>query len=598
VWGMIAVGRQHSNEVLPPETEARLAGFTELIATAISNAEARDGLGQLADEQAGLRRVATLVAGGATGDEVFAAVATEVREVLGVSGVMLFRYGQDGAALTLSQAIDPDWTAAVEIVAGGRRWAPAPGTLHTVVHETGLPARLDDYSKVPGEVGEAARQIGVDSSAGTPIIVNGDLWGLICVFSREGTLASDIEVRLQEFTELAAAAIANAQARNDLRGLAEEQAALRRVATLVAEGVPAEELFAAAAREVQQVLGVSGVVLDRYDEAGTSITTLALVLEPGWVTVEVGLYVGARFPVEPGALCAAVYETRQAARIDDYSDLVGVNADAARKSEVGSSCGAPIVVEGRLWGVMSAFSKLGTVLPAGTEHRLQEFAELVATAISNAANRSELVASRARIVTAGDEARRRIERNLHDGTQQRLIALGLDLGAVRASIPEDETVQRSLERVEGEVELVLEEVRELSRGLHPAMLARQGLGPSLRALARRCPLPVSLELELGGRPPAPIETCTYFVVSEALTNAVRYSQAAAVSVSVSVDDSRLHATIADDGVGGAEPGLDLGSGLIGLVDRVQALGGHFVLESPPGRGTRISIELPIGPADA
>src|SRR5262249_32016376 len=191
------------------------------------------------------------------------------------------------------------------------------------------------------------------------------------------------------------------------------------------------------------------------------------------------------------------------------------------------------------------------------------------------------------------------ERNLHDGTQQRLIALGLDIAALRASVPEGQgDLDANLERPEGEVDEVLGEVRELSRGLHPGLLSRQGLGPSLRALARRSALPISLEVDLPERPPEPVETATYFVVSEALTNAVKYAQASYLTVSISVDESNLHATISDDGVGGAEPGAGAGSGLIGLVDRVNALGGQFQLESPPGGGTAISIELPLAQHNA
>src|SRR5262249_23696519 len=198
---------------------------------------------------------------------------------------------------------------------------------------------------------------------------------------------------------------------------------------------------------------------------------------------------------------------------------------------------------------------------------------------------------RARIVAAGDEARRRIERNLHDGTQQRLIAVGLDLQALEATIPPElGSAHEGFERMTREIESVLEEVRELSRGLHPAQLARGGLGPSLRALVRRSPIPVELEVDVDGRLPASVETAVYYVVSEALTNAIRYSGASAISVTVGREGDMLCATVADDGGGGAEPGV--GSGLIGLSDRVEALGGRFSLSSPRPSGTRISIELP------
>jgi signal transduction histidine kinase len=245
------------------------------------------------------------------------------------------------------------------------------------------------------------------------------------------------------------------------------------------------------------------------------------------------------------------------------------------------------------------------------ERRLHDFAELVATAISNAANRSELIASRARIVAAGDEARRRIERNLHDGTQQRLIALGLDLQHVRATIPEDPRgADAELAQIEEDAGSILDEVRELSRGLHPPLLSRRGLAPALSALAQACAMPVELQVKLDERPPETIETAVYYVISEALTNAVRYSQASQVSVSVAIElnaeqsargiganraATHLHATIADDGVGGADPSV--GSGLTGLRDRAEALGGQFALNSPPRHGTTISVALPLGSPD-
>jgi len=233
--------------------------------------------------------------------------------------------------------------------------------------------------------------------------------------------------------------------------------------------------------------------------------------------------------------------------------------------------------------------------------RLSNFTGLVATAISNASSRSELIASRARIVSAGDEARRRIERNLHDGTQQRLIALGLDVQRARTTIPEHQHDARSaLERVEQDLDAILVDLRELSHGLHPPLLSRLGLRPSLQALARRSPIPVEVDIDLPERPAASLETAVYYVVSEAVTNAIKHSHASEISVTININDpgapsrvsvGTLHATIVDDGLGGADPSG--GSGLTGLLDRVDALGGRFVLDSPPRGGTTISAEFPI-----
>jgi PAS domain S-box-containing protein len=234
----------------------------------------------------------------------------------------------------------------------------------------------------------------------------------------------------------------------------------------------------------------------------------------------------------------------------------------------------------------------------GIEDQLRDFTELVAIAVSDASTRGELMASRARIVAAGDDARRRIERNLHDGTQQRLVALGLDLQAVTASIPAAaEETQAQLRQIGREIQAVLEDVRELSRGLHPGLLSQSGLRSSLKALARKSPVPVDVTVEVERRPPEAIEIAVYYVVSEALTNVAKYADASEATVTVTTSDSAIHATIEDNGRGGAE--ASNGSGLIGLIDRVEALGGSFELDSPPSHGTRIEIELPlVAPAAA
>jgi signal transduction histidine kinase len=394
-------------------------------------------------------------------------------------------------------------------------------------------------------------------------------------------------------------------AREDVR-LAREQAALRRVATLVAEGATADELYAAVAREVAQVLAVSAALLDRYEPDGSAIT-LAASWDPDWAAAARLLHAGTHWPPDPGSLTAIVHETGRAARTDDYASLTGTIGEVARIAGFGSGCSAPIVVDGNLWGALRVYSRGQVHLPADIEERLHGFGGLVATAVSNAAARAELIASRARIVAAGDDARRRVERNLHDGTQQRLLALRLDVQRARTMLRNGQPdVDLVLAGVEDDLKTVLDEVRELSRGLHPPLLARGGIRPALRALARRSPVPVELDIDLPERPPAPLETAVYYVVSEAINNAIKHAGATTISVSVSTDhgggpfgvglDGRqtpvnLHATISDDGIGGAQPGG--GSGLVGLVDRVDALGGRLALDSPAGRGTRISVELPL-----
>jgi signal transduction histidine kinase len=586
VWGAVCVATTEP-EPLPDETVDRLSEFTDLIATAVLNAESRDGLRQLAEEQAALRRVATLVAEGATADELFSAVASEVRNILGVSGVVLDRYDSAGTSITtLALELEPGWTTGGQGLYVGANFPLEPGSLCAAVWEGRKAARINDYSDLVGVNGDAARKSEIGSSAGTPIVVDGRLWGTMSAFSRLGTmLPAGTEQRLQEFTEILATALSNNEARNEQRRLADEQAALRRVATRVAGDAPPLDVFATVAEEVGLLFEAGRVFVTRY-ETGDDATLVA-----GWSAIGGDVPVGLRFEVGEGGAADLVRRTGRPARVDAYAP--GSSAEkTAKLMGIASAVAAPVSVEGRLWGLVLVGGTGDEPPSPGIEQRLAGFAELVATAIANAESKSELAASRRRVIAAGDEARRRIERNLHDGTQQRLIALGFDLQRARAALPEGEVDGRAgLELVEQDLESVLEEVRELSRGLHPPLLSRRGLGPSIAALARRSPIPVELRVDLPERPGEAIEIAAYYVVSEALTNAIRHSQASSISVSVWRDGDRLQATIADDGVGGAAPVL--GSGLIGLGDRVDALGGHLVLESPPGRGTTISIELPL-----
>jgi signal transduction histidine kinase len=356
------------------------------------------------------------------------------------------------------------------------------------------------------------------------------------------------------------------------------------VATLVAASSAPTEVFAAVTEEIARVLGAERAMLCRADTDGA----VAVVGRWGDNTPRLGT----RIPHGGTNLTTIVLDSAHPARIESYDDATGDASEVARLHGLRSAVGAPILVEGRLWGLVIAGTTGDEPLPPDAEERLAGFTELVATAISNATARAELVASRARIVAAGDEARRRIERNLHDSTQQRLIALGLDIQIARAAIPEDQRDTRSaLTRVEHDLEAILLDLRELSHGLHPPLLSRLGLEPSLQALARRSPIPVHLDIDLPKRPAASLETAVYYVVSEALTNAIKHSHASEISVTITSGE-KLAASIVDDGVGDADPSG--GSGLTGLLDRVDALGGRFVLESPPGGGTRISVELPVG----
>jgi signal transduction histidine kinase len=364
-----------------------------------------------------------------------------------------------------------------------------------------------------------------------------------------------------------------------------EQAALRRVATLVAKGVAPAEVFDAVVGQMHRLLGADNTRLLRY-EADDTATVVAARSEPG---VEIPQWT--HHPLEGQSVTAKVWRSRDAARPDSFEGPPGSVTDELRRLGLSSAAGAPVLVQDRLWGVMIALWVKHQQDP-GIEDRITHFTELVATAISNAQARADLAASRARIVTTSDETRRRIERDLHDGAQQRLVSLGLGLRAALESVPPDQAeLRRELARVAEGVADVLEELRELSQGIHPAVLAMGGLGPALKTLARRSAVPVQLDIGTLARLPDPVEVAAYFVVSEALANAAKHARASMVKVRVEACDSLLKVSIRDDGIGGADPSR--GSGLIGLTDRVEALGGTISVSSHPGTGTAILAELPI-----
>ncbi len=375
----------------------------------------------------------------------------------------------------------------------------------------------------------------------------------------------------------------------ELSRLAEEQAALRHVATMVAGQGTADEIFAMVAEEAARLLRADRGVVCRYEADGT-VTVTAFWAGAGGV-----LPVGSRVELAGDSVAALVQQLGRPTRIDSYEGLTGPVVELASTlgGVPGSTVGAPILVDGRVWGVLLVTSIGPQVLGDDTESRLMGFAELAGTAISNAVARAELNASRARIVAASDESRRRIERDLHDGTQQRLVALALDLraAAARAGAEPDE-LREELARASSEVTAALDELREVSRGIHPAILSEGGLGPSLRSLSRRCAVPVELEISASGRFAELIEVTSYYVVSEVLTNVVKHARASLVRVAVAQVSGALQLSIRDDGVGGADPAG--GSGLVGLQDRVQAMGGSILVESPVGAGTAVLVSLPAG----
>jgi signal transduction histidine kinase len=376
--------------------------------------------------------------------------------------------------------------------------------------------------------------------------------------------------------------------RDELTVLVEQQAALRRVATLVARGVPPSDVFAAVVMELSRCLGTDYAALFRC-ETGGAATLVAAWDRPG-ATKEP---VGGRFSLEVENLAATVLRTGRAARMVSHGNAPGSVVANIRELGSRSGVGTPIVVDGRLWGSATVGSSGPEALPPDTAARVGDFADLVATAIAIAATRAELTASRARIVAAADDARRRFERDLHDGAQQRLVSLGLELRTVEAAVPPElPALKMQISNMVSGLAGISEDLQEIARGIHPAILSKGGLGPTLNTLARRSGVPVKLDLRLNRELVESAEVAAYYVVAEALTNAAKHARATEVTVCVEVDGANLRLSIQDDGIGGAHAGK--GSGLTGLTDRVEALGGQIEIASHTGNGTSLLVEIPLG----
>ena len=371
------------------------------------------------------------------------------------------------------------------------------------------------------------------------------------------------------------------------RTLAEEQAALRRVATLVARGVAPAEIYPAAIAELSRGLGVDNVALLQYGPGGATVVVGARDLHG-----EAIMHEGEHLSLEGDNVASSILQQGRSARMDSYAGATGSTAERIRSLGLLSAVGAPIIVDGRVWGALMVGSARTEPFPPGTERRIEDFADLVSTAIANAEIRAELTASRARIVTAADHARQRFERDLHDGAQQQVVSLGLQLRTAEALVPPDQHELRTqMSSAVVGLSAIAAELREISRGIHPAILSRGGLGPAINGLARRSAIPVELDVRVKSRMPEQVEVAAYYVVAEALTNAAKHARASEVTVGVGIADGSLHLTIVDNGVGGAVVGS--GSGLIGLKDRVAALGGYLDVVSPAGRGTTLAATIPL-----
>jgi signal transduction histidine kinase len=551
------------------------------LAVSLDNAQLYAGFGQMAGEQAALRRVAMVVAQAAPPEAVFAAVAAEAGRLLGVDAAALARYDPPDALTVVgvwtSTDAAPPTPVGTQLPLGG-------DNVTTLVFRTGQPARID-YSAASGVIGDvASRDWGWRAAAGVPIRVEDRLWGaMVVTLTREELLPADTEARLAGFTELVATAIANTQARVELQGSADEQAALRRVAELVARAAPPEEVFAAVTAEAGRLLAVHLAFLTRYDLDGTG-GVVGTWAAPGGSPIAVGT----RLPLAGHNVTSLVFQTGRSVRIDGYADATGPFADFAREAGVRASVGVPISVAGRLWGVMILSSR-SEPLPAGTEARLAGFTGLAATAIANAQAQAEVAASRARILAASDETRRRIERDLHDGIQQRLVTQALMLSGIADRVPAD--VRAEVDEVREEMAATRQELRDLCQGVHPAILVEVGLGAAIRALARRSPLPVRVQVRVDGRLPGSCEVTAYYVAAEAFTNAAKHADASAVDIMIEEAGGTLTVQVRDDGAGGADPSR--GSGLTGLRDRVEAVGGRMTVDSPAGAGTVLTALLPV-----
>jgi signal transduction histidine kinase len=515
-----------------------------------------------------------------------ARVVEVLSAMTGATGVRLLLWDADRHRWLLPA---PDADGGTVPVSGTGQEAAVPMSALRYVQRTGEPlvvadaARDDRFSRDPYFAGADCCSL-----LAVPIFSRRALRAVLLLENRllGGAFTGGRLDAVQLIAGQLAVSLDNAQLYAESRQIAGEQAALRRVATLVARAAAPREVFAAVAGEVGRLLAADLAVLDRFDPEGT------LEVVGSWTRTgaPAPVPVGGRLRISGRNVTTLVYQTGRPARIDGYADgSSGAVGPVVRVAGFRSVVGAPVFVEGRLWGMVAASSRREQPLPSNTEARLASFTELVATAVANAEGRAELMASRARIVAAADETRRRIERDLHDGAQQRLVSLALKLRTAQTAVPPG--LGGPLDEAVAEANGALAELTEIARGIHPAVLTERGLGAALRTLARRSPIPVDLQVRAGQRLPEPVEVSAYYIAAEALTNAAKHSGASAVAVEVEVAGDVLRVVVRDDGAGGAD--LARGTGLAGLKDRVQALGGRIFLHSPPDAGTSLQAEFPL-----
>ncbi len=549
-------------------------------------------LSPLAQRHYVLRRAATLVAHGASPEKVFSNVADELARCLNADTAAMFRIETDGAVVLFGEHItQPQTTAEFP-----RRFVLEADDIAAMALRNGRRARMDTDENVAGALAARLRSRGSQLPIVAPIIVENRVWGVLVMGSSRGeALLQQADSWVEDLADLVATAIANAAereelqaSRDSLRVLATQQEALRRLATLVARGAGPEECLAAVAREMAHCLQVEKAEVFRYEDDG-ALVAVACKASPGTTHIPIGECI----TPEDHKVAEALLRTGFAATTSGHDDAAGSVGARLRELGLGSVAGAPIFADGRLWGMAVVGSMRTKRLPPDTKQRIAEFADLVATGIAACTTRADLIASRARIVAASDEARRRLERDLHDGAQQRLVSLRLKLCSAVTNVPDElEDLNNVLADVTSELTDVTTELQEISRGIHPAVLSKGGLAPALQALANRSTIPATVEAAIGGPVPDTVEVGAYYIVAEALTNAAKHSHATEVIVSAHVENANLYLAVSDNGIGGADTGK--GSGLVGLNDRVEALGGKMTITSTPGRGTSLNVTIPVG----
>ena len=484
---------------------------------------------RLLDEELSLRRVAQVVAAAGPPDDILGAICRAASDQL------------DGQAITLLRFVTDDTIVAVATHGGpvppGVRVVHGPGSLSDEVARTGRAVRVDDFQRRTSAA--IVGTYGIRAGVGVPIVIEGRVWGMFSATSQVGPLPFDTETRLEGFAQLMWAAVATTDARGRLQRLADEQAALRHVAELVARESPPSVVIEAVVQEAARVLEASSAAVIRADETETSVVFKA------------------------------------------HADFGEQHADA------------PVLVDGQRWGTL-AVTSAGAGPPIDPD-RLKPFADLIAAAIVNAANRDGLTRSRARVIAAADDARRRLQRDVHDGAQQRLVHTIITLKLARDRVAGGGDVGELLAEALANAEEANRQLRDVVRGVLPASLTRAGLAAGIGSLISGLPLPVDVVLDVP-RLGTAVETTAYFTVAEAINNAVKHSRATGIRVTGEIsDDHELVLIVEDDGIGGADPAR--GTGLTGLLDRLEASNGTITVTSPPRAGTRITARIPLPTLD-